>query len=626
MKFRLAAGMAVAMLGLGASGLGAQPTSAPSAIPSATPYLEPSAIPSAAAPVAIPSTIAPPVPAVAPGFNAPSLGIPSGDLAGVSQQPFVGIALQDAVTMALQRNTDLAVSQANRRIAEYQIVAAQGAYDVRFQLVPSFTHSVQPPVSLFQGGPNGGPYTTDTFGVTGQFQGQTMAGTRYTIGESGSRTSTNLTTSGYSPYYPSALSFNLTQPLARGLQIDDARRQLDLARITAAQNTAATLASGQQVIANVSNAYWDLVAAWRNVAIQEEGLRTARAQAESNARLVRQGQAAPVDVVETNDQVNVFQDNVFSALQRVEQLQTQLKSLVLADPSDPAWMANLVPTTSVTQLPSEPAVNDLLLSAIANRPEVVQLEQMRRSAVVNTKYAKEQTKPQIDLGMGYTSNGFAGNPLNPQSSPVTGLFIGEVNAIDQLIAIANKSLPPSQQLMPIPPLNFSGPAYLNGGVGQSLNNLLNNRFPTYAAQVTIGFPLRDRTARGNYQAAVEQENSLAVQQVALIQRLRSESANAVQGLRSARSRLVAARAAREAAEQVYASEVRKFRAGTSTTFLVLQRALNLANDRGRELQAQTDLNKAQVEVERVSGTLFSTYHLDVGALGAATLNLTESKR
>ena len=596
----------------------AQPSAAP--IPTATPYLEPS-IPAAASPIPIPSPVAPQVPAVAPGFSAPDLGVGNPELVGIQAQPFVGISLADAVTMAIVRNTDLAVSQANRRISGFQIVAAEGAYDVRFQLVPSFAHSVQPPTSLFQSGPNGGPFTTDTLGANATFQGQTLGGTHYSLGGSGSRTTTNLGTAAYSPYYASALSFNVTQPLARGLQIDDQRRALELARINADTSTDTALLNAQQVVTNVADTYWDLVAAWRNVAIQEEGLRNAFAQAQSNQRSVRQGQAAPVDVVESNDQVAQFQDNVFSALQNVQRLQTQLKSLILGNPADPAWTANLVPTTSVTQLPSEPSLDAVLISALGNRPEVAQLREARRAQSVNVRYAREQLKPQVDLGLGYTSNGFAGNALNPATSPTTGLFIAEANAINQLIALANKTLPPSQQLIPLPPLNFSGPSYASGSFGQSVNNLFNNKFPTYAAEVTIGFPLRNRSARGNYDAALEQDRSLAVQQIALIQRLKSESANAVQSLRFARSRLVAARSAREAAEQVYASEVRKFRAGTSTTFLVLQRALNLANDRARELQAQTDLNKALVELDRVSGKLLTNYNIDAGTLGTQTLML-----
>lgn len=620
----IAVSLTLTMFALSTEGLRAQPTAAPTPIPTVTPYELPANVPPAASPIPIPSVVVPPVPVVAPGYGAPSTAQPNPGIAGVEQLPYVGIALDDAITMALMRNPDLAVSQANRRIAAYQVVAAEGAYDVHFQLTPSYSHAVQPPSSLFATGPNGGAYTVDTVTVNGGFTGQTLGGTKYTLAGSGQRVTSNLVTNSFNPYYPTALSFNITQPLARGLHIDDQRRQLDLARINAASNTDQTLVSAQQTIANVSDAYWDLVAAWRNVAIQEEGLRNAVAQAQSNQRKVRAGSAAPVDVVETNDQVAEFQDNIFSAMQNVGQLQTQLKSLILGNPADPVWMANLVPTSSVTQYSPEPTVDDVLIAALGNRPEIAQLRDSQHAAQVNVAYAKDQLKPQIDLSAGYTSNGFAGNPVNPLSSPVTGLFITEVNAINQLIAIANKSLGAGQQLTPLPPVSFMAPGYVSGGLGTSFNNLFNNAFPTYSVSLNIGLPLRNKGARGNYDAALEQERSLDVQQIALIERLKAESANAVQSLRSARSRLIAATTARRAAEEVYASELRKFRAGTSTTFLVLQRVINLANDRGRELQAQTDVNKALVEINRVEGKLLASANIDVGALGTQTLMLTGS--
>ncbi|BDE07386.1 hypothetical protein WPS_26620 [Vulcanimicrobium alpinum] len=79
--------------------------------------------------------------------------------------------------------------------------------------------------------------------------------------------------------------------------------------------------------------------------------------------------------------------------------------------------------------------------------------------------------------------------------------------------------------------------------------------------------------------------------------------------------LGASRAAREAAQTVYESEQRKFARGSSTTFLVLQRLVDLATNQGRELQAQSDYNKAVVELERVTGTIFARNGIDVERAG-----------
>ena len=564
--------------------------------------------------------VLPPVPTIAPSFSAPLQALPSGELVGVQQQPFVGLALQDALAMALQRNSDLALAQSNRRIAAYQIVAAQGAYDVRFQLVPAYSHSVSPAASSFQAGPGGGPITQDTAGATAALQGLTESAGQYRIGVNGTRVTSNSTINSYNPFYETALQLSLTQPLGRGRAIDQNRLQLELARSNASIQNDVALTQASNTVVQVSNAYYDLVAAWRNVAIQEEGLRNAQAQAASNARLATQGVVAPTDIVEANAQVNAFADNVFSALQNVQRLQTAIKSLILANPADPVWLANLVPTSTVVEVPQEPSLDALIVSAIANRPEIAQLRAQREGANSNLAYARDQLKPQLDLGLGYTSNGFAGNAVDPATNPFTSILGAQISAINALIARANAQNPGSPPIPPITGAFSSLPPYQSGKLGQSFTNLLDNRFPTYNAQLTFQVPLGNRTAKADYAIAQERARQVAVQEVAVLQRIRSEAVNAIQGLREAQYRVAAARSAREAAQRVLLGEQRRFAAGTSTTFLVLQRQLALATQQGRELQAQTDLDKAIVELNRVSGGIFAQNGIDVTALGGTALN------
>jgi HAE1 family hydrophobic/amphiphilic exporter-1 len=567
--------------------------------------------------------VLPVVPVIAPGFSSPVNALPSGDLVGVQQQPFVGLALRDAIAMALQRNTDLAIAQSNRRIANYQIVAAEGAYDVRFQLVPSYSHSVSPAISSFQSGPGGGPVTQDTAGVTAALQGQTQNGGQYRIGAVGTRVTSNSTINSYDPFYQTALQLSVSQPLGRGRGIDQPRLQLQLARTNALIQNDVALTQASNVVIQVSNAYYDLVAAWRNVAIQEEGLRNAQAQSASNARLAARGVVAPTDIVEANTQVNVFQDNVFSALQNVQRLQTQIKSLILANPADPVWFANLVPTTAIAQIPQEPTLDALINSAIANRPEIALLRSQRANANSNLSFAREQLRPQIDLGLGYTANGFAGNPVPPSTNPIFGVFGAQTAAINALIARSNAQNPGSPPITPLTGVGFgSGPPYQNGGLGQSITTVFDNRFPTYTAQLTYQIPLGNRTAKADYGIAQEQARQVALQETAVLQRIRGESVNAIQGLREAQYRVVAARSAREAAQRVLLGEQRRFQAGTSTTFLILQRQLDVANQQLRELQAQTDLDKAIVELNRVSGGIFAQNGIDTSALGGTSLDAT----
>ncbi|MDQ2681106.1 MAG: TolC family protein [Candidatus Eremiobacteraeota bacterium] len=567
-----------------------------------------------------PTAVLPKVPTIAPGYGAPLITAPTADIVGDTQQPFVGLTLSDAIAMALARNPDLAIAQANRQISGFQVVAAKGAYDLRFMVSPSFQHSVQAPTNAFFAGPNFGPLVQNTAGINAGAQGILPGGAQYNISANAQRIDNNSTINAFDPYYPSAISVSLTQPLLKNGAIDAPRRELQLAKLNADSTDAQTLVSASGTIANVENAYWDLVAAWRNVAIQEDALRQAIAQQQSNERLAKAGTNAPIEAVQSSTQVNIFQDDVYSALQNVARLQNQLKGLMLANQADPIWMANLVPTSPVLKLPPEPALADLVTQALRTRPEIQQIHDAAASAAVNVKYAKNQTLPQVDVQAGYTTNGFAGQPTDPANSPFNQSSAAQLMAIDQLITVVNRGLPPSQQI-PIlaPPGGQTPPGYLVGNLNQSLKNLFAEKFPAYQVGLTISFPFGNRTAKANYAIAQVQARSAAVQEIGLLQRVTIEARNALQTFRTAEYRLISARAGREASERVLASEQRRFRNGASTTFLVLQRQVQLQENRGRELQAQTDLNKAVVELQRVSGTILHDNNVNLTSVGKETL-------
>jgi len=120
-------------------------------------------------------------------------------------------------------------------------------------------------------------------------------------------------------------------------------------------------------------------------------------------------------------------------------------------------------------------------------------------------------------------------------------------------------------------------------------------------------------------AASEESRQAAILLQGVAERIGVEARNALQSYQSALSRLNASRQSREAAEAVYASEVRKFHNGESTTFLVLQRQVQLAQARGLELQAQTDLNRSVVELQRVDGSILKNNGVDLRTLGTETL-------
>ncbi len=577
----------------------------------------------APAPSDVPSPVLPLVPTVAPGYGAPSAAPSAADIAGVAQQPFVGISLQDAIGMALLKNPNLAVSASNARIARYQIVEAKGAFDVRLQVAPTSSMSVTPPLNLFFAGPGDtnlypclprndvkciepvpspspgegpGNIIQHQYSLQYGLGGQTVNGAQFSAGIQQTRTYNNTTFDAFNPYYLATLNLSITQPLLRNLGMNGAKRQYQLAIVNIDSTSAQALVDASTTLSQVEDVYWSLAAAWRNVAIQEAALKDSVTEQRRTVRLAKRGAAAPIDVTEAGTQVATFQDNVFAAVQSVSRIQNQLKGLLVTSADDPIWRANLVPTTSVSELVAAPTLDEIVAGALRNRPEIRQARDKFRQAAIDFSFARNQGLPQLDAQITYQSNGFAGL-LQPTPDIIASHcpFFG--NAPD----------------CPTPP------PYTQGSMPQAYHNMWTFRYPTFNVSVTASFPLGNHVGTGLREVAQEEQEQAAVYAAGVAARIGFDARNALQTYQSALSRLDAARIAREASEQVYASEVRKYHNGESTTFLVLRRQVELEQNRGRELLAQTDLNKAVVEIQRVDGTILTQNNVKVQTLGSQAL-------
>jgi HAE1 family hydrophobic/amphiphilic exporter-1 len=152
---------------------------------------------------------------------------------------------------------------------------------------------------------------------------------------------------------------------------------------------------------------------------------------------------------------------------------------------------------------------------------------------------------------------------------------------------------------------------LVGGYTQSLQNLIDQRFPTARVGVRVSIPLRNRTAEANLGSSLAQGSRVTSQIRQAEQLIEADVRNSLQAVRSAEARLQSAAASRSSAEQQYASQQRQFRAGTTTVFLVLQSQTALLAAQAAELQAQTDLNKVVSRLRQATGNTLEANHVAV---------------
>ena len=481
------------------------------------------------------------------------------------------------------------------------MLSARGAYDPRLT-AQSYYEKLKTPATSFLSG--AATVDTSDFTNTARFEGLAPKyGGSYRFDFSSIRQTSNSVFSVLNPQYPTALTFNFTQPLVRGLRFDLPRRQIEVARKNLSLTDVQFRQRAIEVITSVQRSYWDLVFALRNLQIQRDSLTDSRTQLEHNRRMVAEGSLAPIDIVAAETQVANFEQAEFSALDDVNRAENNLKNLIAENQRARIWNVSLIPTDDVDLTVPQVSLIDAMKAATDNRQELKQSDLAREINLLDQRLYRDQTKPEIDLIGSYGMVGNAGT-LTSTTNPLSA-------SNDQLRARVNElSVISGLQPLAAPP-TVTVPPNLFGGYWQSLSNLGTNQFNNFRVGVAINLPLRNRTAEGLLGHSLVEGKRIATQREQLEQLIQVEVRNALQSLRTSDARLRSAAIARSTAEQQYDSERRKLDVGQSTVFLVLERQTALATARGNELRAQTDLNKAIAELQRVTGSSLAANNVTV---------------
>jgi outer membrane protein TolC len=522
---------------------------------------------------------------------------------GVDESNPLTLSLFDAVKQALQNNREIEVERINVQQAGYDLFSARGARDITLGAASYYEHRVVPAGSVLAGGLNG---TLTTKSANWDFNAQQLlpTGAQWTAQLTNLRSDTTSVFNSLNPQYNTVLNFQIRQPVLRSFSLDDARRRIRVANRRLDLSDSQFRQKAIEIVSRVQRSYWDLVFALREVQIQREAVDLARAQRERNSRMVDQGTLAPIELVSVDVELEKRRENVLTALEVVTRAENALKQLILGDRSSEVWNRAIMPTETPDLKTVSLQLDEALAAAFANRPELAQNNVQQEINKIDTKYFSNQTRPAVDLIASYTTSGLAGTPVTTSGSPFTAttdLLVDRVNILSGLAGF--------------PPLvvnqNTGLPGFLLGGYGQSLSNLFSNDFRTFRFGVSFSLQLRNRTAEGQLGRSLAEGRKIGAQRKILEQAIEVEVRNALQSVEMGRERVETARASREAADKQYQSEQRRFDAGLSTTYFVLERQNTLSEARGRELRAMTEYNKAMSELQRVMGTTLSSANVEV---------------
>src|SRR3954451_24687093 len=423
----------------------------------------------------------------------------------VQQQP---LSLHDALKLALENNKDIEIARQNVKVAEFDLLGARGAYDPRLSTQAYYERTKTPISSFLSGGANGSVTQSDFTG-TFHVEGLAPKGGSYRFDFSSLRLTSNNQFAALTSQYPTTMTLSYTQPLWRGLRTDNARRQIEILKKNLTLTDVQFRQKAIDTITNVQRAYWDLVFALRNLQVQRDAVHDARSQMEHNKRLVEEGQLAPIDVVAAEAQVTSFEQALFSALEEVSRTENNLKNMIAQNRQASIWNSGIIPSDSVDLTAPEISLPEAMKLALGNRLELQQSSLAREINQIDQSYFCDQTKPEVNLVSSYGAVGLAG-AVRDATNPLTASSLEVRDRVNRLSVISGlQPLPdlPSQSLTPS----------LIGGYGQSLDNLLLNRFNNFRVGVSVSLPLKNRTAEAQLGRSLVEEQRLTTQREQLEQ-------------------------------------------------------------------------------------------------------------
>jgi len=203
------------------------------------------------------------------------------------------LSLRTCIELALENNTDIALAKLQVLTPANAIMRALGAFDPLLQANFNNTRSNQPTTSALQGAS-----TLRSFSQPVDFSYRQLlpSGPELSVGFDAQRDSSNSAFSTYNPALSSNLALSFDQPLLRNRGGSVTRRTILIARSNLRISQYQLRDQVSTLVANAENAYWDVVEARENLAVQKKFLELREAALQRAQKQLDAGALLPLDI------------------------------------------------------------------------------------------------------------------------------------------------------------------------------------------------------------------------------------------------------------------------------------------------------------------------------------------
>jgi len=518
------------------------------------------------------------------------------------------LRLDDAIALALENNLDIEVARYNLPIAQTDYLRAKGGGATRgvagsFQSTTAFSGSLggglgssgssggvgaggtlggginsvgsagccDPSVYAFYGWSNAitplnytvvsgvaVETTHQAYFQSGYSQGF-LTGTSFGVSEYSYRLSSNTTTSLFNPEFVSGVSVGFSQNLLAGygyranaLFIRQGRNNQKYAESVFRQSVITQAAA-------VMSTYYDLLADEEKIRVAQEGLQNAQKLLENNQVELKIGAVAQYDVLRSQEEVALRKQDLLAAQNTFSQDAQSLKAKISKSFNEQLATVEIAPTDRLPEPHPDdvPPLAEALREAARHRPEIEQADINLRNQEYTIQARRNSLLPQLQVYASY---------------------------------------------------NLSG---LGGALRPTFANVFQNDYPNVQYGVTLGIPLRNRTAQADAARALLEQRQLQMKLQDAKNQAVWDVSKAVSAVEQAKSQLDAALNLVTISRQVLGMQQQKFTLASATVEDVITAQSNLANAQGNVVTARATYAKALIQFEQATGTLLDRNNIDL---------------
>jgi len=402
------------------------------------------------------------------------------------------------------------------------------------------------------------------------------------------RQTTNSPNNTLNPQLNSYFEFYANQELLAGFGLGPNLRYLRIAKTNQKVSDIAFRAQLIATVVQIGDLYWDLVNAYDNEQVGERSV--AFATETLNVAKKQLGlQAIPeMDVLKAEADLATRQQDLTTARTNLELQELYMKNAVTRSLDDPVLQEMAVVPVDHAVAQAEPdtrPAQEMIAEALKERTELLESSLVLENSELSRKTARNALLPSLSVYGFYAGTGYAG-PANPLDNTGTNVPTGFGGAVDNAF-------------------NYSSPEYQ---VGFQLN-----------------VPLRNRIAKADqYRTELEYRQS-QVYLEELKKRIRIEVRNAAFALEQGASRVDAARTARDLAQKTLDITQQEQKLGAGSNQQTLSADHDLAVAESALVSAETDYEKARIEVKRATGSVLEDYGISVADARAGVVEADHSR-